>query len=569
MEPQAGDTDLASLTDGQLVLRAREGDGAAFAAAVERHYHVVLVTAERVLGDRDDALEVAQDALVRAFERIGDLTDPDRLRAWLLAITRNRALAVMRRRRHVTVDFHCGQGTTIAGSLVADLRPAAPAAATVAELADLRRHLAEKIRSLTGMYAEIVRMFYLDGLSLPEIARRLDIPLGTAKSRLAQARALLRKELMMDETSGQMRNQATANPILEIDTVHGSGSPRKVMEPLLAQQILVCVRKELKEPPEIAAEVKADVAYVQDHLALMTAAEVLAEEAGRYRANCILFGPDDMAVLTDKLGSRGRQTAEVIAEHLDALSAVITELGPTAQGFDEGYLRWIILPTFVLNFGVAVALAEGKGVEADPPARPDGGNWFYKPRVLELKISVELGCNYYGPSVGAVGCAQYWNRLASMRITRPGQVERVIIARLGAGAVAKDSLVDVFGTERVAGMVDAGLIRIDGGNVVAAFPVFSSADGDALDPVLTEIVDDVIGRVYAGYPDDVYAVLDSLGFSFIRSDYPTHAQELAQMGATRALIDAGILPPQPSPAPLGWGFFAWRGAFSPMVRRRG
>lgn len=561
------DAGLAGLDDAALVSRVKEGDHGAFAALVARYQGLILVVAENVVQHRDDAIEISQDVLLKLYQQIGQLNRPCRLKAWLSKTTRNRALAVVRRRRHARLEFHYGQATTVHGQADTLLAENGVSAAGQAELNDLRAQIRRQVSLLAGEHQRMLRMHYLEGLGLGEIARRLGIPVGTAKWRLSQARQKLRKELMMSELTDALRNQSTSAPLLQVSTVWGSGGPNRelraweVTKTLLAQQILFCLRKRAEAPEQIARQVKADISYVNEHLARMTEAEVLDEQDGKYRANCILFDTDDVKALKSKLAPRGRQTADVIARHAEALSQAIARLTVSARGFDPGYLRWVILPAMVLNIGLHSRLEQAKGVVVKPPPRPDGGNWFYKPRLLAARMPIELGCNW---SAGRDGHAQYWNSEVNMTITRPSVPELVILRRSAKRPVKADSLTDVFSEETVAAAMEHGLIRKDGDHMVPNVPVFTPADGDILDPVLTAVVDDVVEQVYADYPEDVYALLDSLGFGFIRGDYPAHAQELAQLGAVRGLIDKGVLPDPPSPAPPGWGFFAWEGTFAPV-----
>jgi RNA polymerase sigma-70 factor, ECF subfamily len=77
-------------SDASLVLRAREGDDAAFAALVDRYYDDCLRYATRMLGTRADAEEAVQDAFVRAYRSLARYDHRDRFRGWLLGILVNR-----------------------------------------------------------------------------------------------------------------------------------------------------------------------------------------------------------------------------------------------------------------------------------------------------------------------------------------------------------------------------------------------------------------------------------------------------------------------------------------------
>src|SRR5579862_8520981 len=78
-------------TDERLVARVRAGDVAAVERLVQRHVDMAFAVALAILGDRDEAEDVCQDALVRALDKIAECRQPDRFGPWLAEITRNRA----------------------------------------------------------------------------------------------------------------------------------------------------------------------------------------------------------------------------------------------------------------------------------------------------------------------------------------------------------------------------------------------------------------------------------------------------------------------------------------------
>src|SRR5688572_10512062 len=87
-------------SDAALVARARLGDAAAFEALVRRHFRAAFLVALARVGERAEAEDVCQEALVRAWERIHECRDPNRFGAWLVRIARNAAL---NRREYLSV----------------------------------------------------------------------------------------------------------------------------------------------------------------------------------------------------------------------------------------------------------------------------------------------------------------------------------------------------------------------------------------------------------------------------------------------------------------------------------
>ena len=169
--------DVAS--DEKLVRRTRAGDLDAFAEIVERHGRVVRRVAARIVGD-DDADDVAQDALLRAFHRLHQYRGDAPLRSWLLRITHNAALNALERRRPVLLE----NGEE---SEWADRAPARTPADSL-EVKERRERLAGKLRLLQPSHRAVLVLRDLEGLSYEEIADITDAPLGSVKGRLHRAR---------------------------------------------------------------------------------------------------------------------------------------------------------------------------------------------------------------------------------------------------------------------------------------------------------------------------------------------------------------------------------------------
>src|SRR3954453_9135995 len=91
-------------SDDQLVRAALGGDLHAFERIVERHRELVLRVAARIVGD-DDAEDVAQDAFLRAYHRLGRWRGDAPFRVWLLQIAHNSAIDALNRRRGPSIPL--------------------------------------------------------------------------------------------------------------------------------------------------------------------------------------------------------------------------------------------------------------------------------------------------------------------------------------------------------------------------------------------------------------------------------------------------------------------------------
>ena len=176
-----------SVSDEALVAGMASSDHEAAAAFVRRYQRRVFGLALAVLGDRDAASDVAQEAFVRVW-RHAAVFDAQRgnVSTWLLTITRNLALDALRLRRAVPVD------PVVLATLDVPAGEPLPGGEVVlpAELQRLRAALA-------ALPAEQRRAFLLAayGLSAREIGERDDVPLGTVKTRIRTAHLRLRSSL--------------------------------------------------------------------------------------------------------------------------------------------------------------------------------------------------------------------------------------------------------------------------------------------------------------------------------------------------------------------------------------
>ena len=161
-----------------LVRRARERDAVAREELFQRYREDAYRVAYRLLGHEQDALDVVQEALIKAFLGLGDFDGRSGFRYWLLRIVGNTALDWGRRRKRRTI-LRIGNGR---GDLPEPAFHDDPARSLHQQ--DLRRaldkalgHLSPKIRTTFVLFAEL-------GLSYKEIAETQDIPIGTVMSRI-------------------------------------------------------------------------------------------------------------------------------------------------------------------------------------------------------------------------------------------------------------------------------------------------------------------------------------------------------------------------------------------------
>ena len=166
----------------ELVERAGRGDQDAFAVLVGQSIAQLEAVARLILRDGELARDAVQDAYIRAWRDLPGLRDPDRLGAWLHRLTVNACLDVARKRRRRPIEVEL---SPISPPLVSD---------ETSHVAD-RDELERGFRRLSTDQRAVLVLHYYAGMSVPALAAALDIPLGTAQSRLGRALAALRQEI--------------------------------------------------------------------------------------------------------------------------------------------------------------------------------------------------------------------------------------------------------------------------------------------------------------------------------------------------------------------------------------
>jgi RNA polymerase sigma-70 factor (ECF subfamily) len=188
--------------DGQLVARSAGGDAAAFEKLFVKHRQRVFGAAWRVLHNEDAALDVVQDAFVRAYEQLGSLRGETNFFPWLRRIAVNLAIDRLRHeKRGVEVAFdeaQFGAGEEAdQDRLPADPRERAEQEAPErrAELKEFTADLQLALQKLSPAHRAVFMLHAAEGMTYQEIADALKCNIGTVMSRLFYARKQLQKLL--------------------------------------------------------------------------------------------------------------------------------------------------------------------------------------------------------------------------------------------------------------------------------------------------------------------------------------------------------------------------------------
>jgi len=172
-------------SDAELVAAVLAGDREAFAGLVQRYERAVRATALAVVRDHHVAQDIAQEAFLAAYTKLGGLRNGATFGPWLLQIVRRRAVEVTRRRSY---------GRALQDE---DIEIPAPSDGQLKE--DSRRLLSAVMR-LPERERALVMLRYFDGQDVADIAQATGRPVGTVTGLLSRARDRLRRWLKESES---------------------------------------------------------------------------------------------------------------------------------------------------------------------------------------------------------------------------------------------------------------------------------------------------------------------------------------------------------------------------------
>lgn len=173
-------------TDDALMQRVREGDDDAFAEIVDRYKDSLVNYLTHLVRSRDRAEEVAQDAFVRLYRNAAKYRERERLGPYLFRIATNLVVTEARREKRWSL---------LLPRLHASSRQSVPAPDTTLFADEIQRQVAAALEKLPLKYRAPLVLFEMEEWSYEEIAKTLEVAVGTVKSRISRARELMRKHL--------------------------------------------------------------------------------------------------------------------------------------------------------------------------------------------------------------------------------------------------------------------------------------------------------------------------------------------------------------------------------------
>lgn len=186
--------DYSSLEDKDLAELLKNGDSGAFDEIVRRYQGRVYAAAFRVTGNREDALDVAQESLIKVYRKIDSWQPTGGFLSWVLRLTTNQAIDHIRRRKRRHQERL--DENYLTESEHAPVEPASFDTGSAVRAQEIEERIRASLTLLSQMQRKVFVMRHFEGFSLAEIAEDLHCTVGSVKVHLFRAMKKMRDELI-------------------------------------------------------------------------------------------------------------------------------------------------------------------------------------------------------------------------------------------------------------------------------------------------------------------------------------------------------------------------------------
>lgn len=194
-----------SYNEKALLVKAKNGDLAAFEKLIENYQKKVYNIVYRMIGNPDDASELTQEVFIRVFRSIRNFKEESQFSTWIYKIATNICLDEFRKQKKHKVISLDEEIKSDEGEMKRQIEDNKPQPDIIAERNELKKTVRNAILALPDEYRIVIIMRDIKGLSYEEIAQITKCPEGTVKSRINRARKALKtilysnKELLNEE----------------------------------------------------------------------------------------------------------------------------------------------------------------------------------------------------------------------------------------------------------------------------------------------------------------------------------------------------------------------------------
>ena len=197
--------------DEDLVTRSKNGELEAFEELVCRYERKVYSLAYRMMGNYDDANDLAQETFLRAFRAISGFRGDSSFSTWLSHIVTNLCRDELRKRYRISFES-LDQEISLGDNEVKKQIPSSdPGPDEIYERQELQQELQDLLTTLSPEFRLALVLRDIQGFSYQEIAEQMECSLGTVKSRINRARNFLKEKVLAQKEQNMLREQNLTN----------------------------------------------------------------------------------------------------------------------------------------------------------------------------------------------------------------------------------------------------------------------------------------------------------------------------------------------------------------------
>ncbi len=399
-----------------------------------------------------DAEDLSQDIMVKAFRTLILRDDVENIEKFIWTIAHNSLANYYRDTKSqivgISIDDYIETIADDSKDILSDVI-----------LRESVEKLQGEIAYLSKLQRQILVMYYYDNLTQKEIANALNIPIGTVKYHLFEAKKELKRGISMVRQNGELKFNPIKFTIMGITGGYGTKGPvQNFFRTSLSQNIVYSTYRKEKSINEIADDLGVSPVYVESEVEFLYEYGFLIKKNGKYITNMLIDIPNENAKkvvkLQDELYSRASKLIandvynELINSNIINSDKIVCEYEATFEN-KINYLMWSLIP-YICAIGGDDEREESIKFEEVATKRPDGGNFLafagFEAVNGPKQINFDSIQNWSGPcycydnSYMLWACDSEWSnkRNAEGAIYTSGMYLTMLIRYLNGEALSKD-----------------------------------------------------------------------------------------------------------------------------------
>jgi len=335
---------------------------------LENHTNFLLSAALNKCGNLEEAQDLTQDALLAALDYISKGNIIKDMRGWLLTVLNRKFYQKLRKKYQIPI-------VTIGEDF--DIMDEADCFANINQT-DEAGQVRKAVAYLSGLHREVIVRYYMNGESVEKIAKALDIPQGTVKSRLSAGREQIKKELNNMENFEKQSYEPIKMWVSNSGNMGINGEPGSLVnDDLIAQNLLYLAYNEPVTEIELAKAIGIPTAYIEPIIKKLVDGELMKRVGNKVYTDFMISTPEDKSYIPEQ--------KEFIEENKDLFFRSV-KVGLEKIRNAEYYKRFNehqrnALELYIMTdcLGAYWALSEIYPAEQsykDFKDRPNGGKWL-------------------------------------------------------------------------------------------------------------------------------------------------------------------------------------------------